>query len=535
MKKRDFIAKSKYKISLSLLLFLFLSGCAKPITPAVNQIEISPLESSSTTKDVVVFFDDDPTDQWNYGKLYALMVRNLLGHFDTEITLVDVADYTAGLLGDFQAGIYIGNIYDYPLSEDFLRDVFNSEDPFLWINANIWQLFDSEEWDAAERFGFEYVESEVINPDVKIIYKDHEVPRLESDIYFNLVSIDMGSKCEELATLRFSETEEEPYAIRCGEFYYITHNPLANFYTSYLVFADMLHDLLGTSTTESHQALVRFEDLTPGNVNYDVIREQVDFLYENGIPFAFGVIPVNTDPEGVWGEPGKTVYLYEDFMLQDLIEYMIERGGTPILHGYTHQYDSITGVDYEFWNGEEDIPFPQDGYSWASERIAAGIEQFEKALGYSPAIWETPHYSASPNTYFALSNYFDVIYERVMVFNDLTIVTEDIGMDYSKITNKTQTFPYQIFDSFYGMRILPENLGYLEEGGEDEFGVPPTPEGKIKLADMYSVVRDGVVSFMFHHWQPSQDFYDTINGIQELGYTFVSVADLLQEGPPEYK
>jgi uncharacterized protein YdaL len=103
---------------------------------------------------------------------------------------------------------------------------------------------------------------------------------------------------------------------------------MSNFYASYLVFADLLHDLLDTDVVESHRALVRFEDLTPGNVNYDVIREQVDFLYEKGIPFTFGVIPVYTDPEGVWGEPGKTVYLYEDFMLQDLIKYMIAHGGT---------------------------------------------------------------------------------------------------------------------------------------------------------------------------------------------------------------
>jgi uncharacterized protein YdaL len=205
------------------------------------------------------------------------------------------------------------------------------------------------------------------------------------------------------------------------------------------------------------------------------------------------------------------------------------------LHGYTHQHDSISGVDYEFWDGEKDIPFPEDDYTWASGRIASGIEQFEKALDYAPVIWETPHYSASPNTYFALANYFNVIYERVMVFNDLNIVSEDSEIDYTKIPYVTQTFPYQIFDSFYGLRIIPENLGYLEEGGEEEFGVPPTPEGKLILADMYSVVRDGVVSFMFHHWQPSQDFYDTINGLEDMGYTFVSIDELLQEIPPEYK
>ena len=533
MKRGDRWMKKKGSVILIVFCLSLLLGCTQVKTPVVNQIEISQNIESATVKKVVIYYDDDPTDQWNYGKIYASMVRNLLGHFNTDVLILDVADYQEGMLTEYAAGIYIGNIYDYPLSDDFLQDVVKSDNPFLWMNSNIWQLFKNEEWGAIEKLGFEYVEAEIINPDVKIIYKEKELPRLESDVYFNLVNIDAGSQCEELATLQITGAKDQPYAIRCGNFFFITHNPMANFYTSYLVFADLLHDLLDTNVAESHRALVRFEDLMPGNTNYDLVKEQVNFLYEKNIPFAFGVIPVNTDPEGVWGEPGKTVYLYEDFMLQDLIAYMVKHGGTPVLHGYTHQHDSITGVDYEFWDGENDIPFPEDSYSWADERIKAGVAQFEKAMGYAPLIWETPHYSASPNTYFALANSFNVIYERVQVFNDLNVVSEDSSIDYTKIPYITQTFPYQIFKSNYGLRILPENLGYLEEGGDPEFGVPPTPAGKLALADMYSVVRDGVVSLMFHHWQPAQDLYDTINGLEDMGYTFISVTDLLQEMPVE--
>lgn len=525
--------KKKNTVLLIVLCLTLLLGCSRAKTPVVNQIDLSETVDSTAEKKVAVFYDDDPTDQWNYGKIYAGMARNLLGHFNTDVSIIDVADYQRGMLSGFNAGIYIGNIYDYPLSDDFLNDVIHSENSFMWLNANIWQLFKNEAWGASEELEFKYVESEVINPEVKISYKNKELPRLESDVYFNLVNIEPGSQCEQLATLQITGAVDQPYAIRCGNFFYITHNPMANFYASYLVFADLLHDLLNTGVVENHRALVRFEDLMPGNTNYDRVKEQVDFLYKKGIPFAFGVIPVNTDPEGVWGEPGKTVYLYEDFMLQDLIKYMVEHGGTPVLHGYTHQHDSISGVDFEFWDGENDKPFPEDSYTWADERIKAGVQQFEKAIGYAPVIWETPHYSASPNTYFALANSFKVIYERIQVFNDLDIPTANSSVDYTNIPYITQTFPYQIFHSMYGLRILPENLGYLEEGGDEEFGVLPTPEGKLALADMYWVVRDGVVSLMFHHWQPSQNFYDTINGLEQMGYTFVSVSDLLNESPAE--
>ena len=74
----------------------------------------------------------------------------------------------------------------------------------------------------------------------------------------------------------------------------------------------------------------------------------------------------------------------------------------------------------------------------------------------------------------------------------------------------------------------------MERGGIPELGFPPTPQGKADLAKMYTVVRDGVVSFMFHHWQPESDLYETIQNIQKLGYTFVSVNDLLKDVPPTY-
>jgi len=103
------------------------------------------------------------------------------------------------------------------------------------------------------------------------------------------------------------------------------------------------------------------------------------------------VIPVNTDPTGVWGEPGETTHLYGDFALQDLIHYMVKKGGgTPIIHGYTHQHDTNSGIDYEFWNGRQNNPYPEDAYDWALGRIDAGIAEFEKGLEYPRSFGKRP-------------------------------------------------------------------------------------------------------------------------------------------------
>lgn len=521
-------------------LIVTASACSHPV-PLNGQktdLTLSSIADFPAPKKVVVYYEDDPGQEWNFGKIYAITTRNLLGHFSTQVDLANVAEYRSGDLRQYDASIYLGNLYDYPLPDAFKQDVLNNSKPFLWINYNIWQLYQNPAWDASRKLGFEYLEVQTIKPFTNILYKGQRLPRLDTDLEFNMVNIEAGSGCSELAFIEVQQngkSSNEPFTIRCGNFFYMANNPLANFFASYLVLADILHDLLGTNAQANRQALVRLEDLTPGNVNYEILRREVDALYEMGIPFAFGVIPVNYDPLGVTGKAGLRIPLHKDFLLQGLIKDMIAKGGTPVMHGFTHQHTTNSAIDYEFWDGDNNQPFPEDGYDWALDRIDQGRGEFNLAMGFVPQIWETPHYSASPNTYFAVAERFGVVYERLSIFNSLDIPQPGNSVDYSNVKSFTYTTPYQLFTSFYGFRVLPENLGYLERGGIPELGFSPTPQGKADLARMYTVVRDGVVSFMFHHWQPEEDLYETIRLLQELGYTFVSAGDLLQELPPAYQ
>lgn len=66
------------------------------------------------------------------------MVRNLLVHLDTEVQIVNVRDYQPGMLAKFDAALYLATIYDYPLGDDFLQDVYDNQKPFMWLNYNIW-------------------------------------------------------------------------------------------------------------------------------------------------------------------------------------------------------------------------------------------------------------------------------------------------------------------------------------------------------------------------------------------------------------
>jgi uncharacterized protein YdaL len=325
-------------ILVSFSFLLILGGCAGIAGQDSQQSVLAPSSAAEfpKAKTVVVYYEDDPTQDWNYGITYAIMMRNLLGHFSTVVTLADVKDYASGDLNRYDSAIYIGSLYDYPLSDSFSSDALNSSKPFMWINYNIWKLFEKTEWNAEAKLGFKYLNVDRITPFNKIVYKGQDLPRLDSDVEYNIVSIDVGSKCSIGATIELQQKEQPvkaPYSISCGNFYYMAQNPFANFFASYLVVADTLHDFLGTRVQPSMRALVRFEDLTPGNVNYEMLRREVDTLNKMGIPFSFGVIPVNYDPLGVTGKAGKLIPLHKDFLFQDLIRYMISKGGTPVIHG----------------------------------------------------------------------------------------------------------------------------------------------------------------------------------------------------------
>jgi uncharacterized protein YdaL len=83
-----------------------------------------------------------------------------------------------------------------------------------------------------------------------------------------------------------------------------------------------------------------------------------------------------------------------------------------------------------------------------------------------------------------------------------------------------QLFPYVVRD-VYGSRVLPENLGNV---GLEHFHIFPRrlPADIVDAARKNLVVRDGVAGFYFHPFLDMRYLVETVEGIRELGYTFVS-------------
>lgn len=497
----------------------------------------------------------------------GLAAANLATHFGL-VTMEPVADYQGGTMEDYDAVIYLGSSWAEELPQDFIDDVLDGQTEVLWAGANADELTGGYSGEHAEEFidSYHWDPSETTanaRDDVtKVLYKETELDRDESidGHYLHVPAIVEESEVEVLAwalcgTLDQSrdcegaEGDRFPWAIRSGNLTYVSEVPFDFMEESsrYLVWADLYYDLLDPEAESEAKAAVRLEDVGPESDPED-LKRIADLLYERGIPFQVALFPVHvakvpdSDPTRWYA-----VSLHETPRVVEALQYMEERGGTMIHHGTTHQYgawdnpySSQSGADYEFFRAHcsatKDPPYEfqdceQD--SWVrltgavskdapqdhAERMRIGRQIIDDVGLQAPDIFEVPHYAASPNAYLAMAEDYDYRYERVQYFAGLIS-----GKTYDSQTAFTQFFPYRVHD-VYGQTILPENLGNIAVEWQNNHA-PRDPQFLIDNAERNLVVRESTASFFFHPFLDPQYLADVVDGVEDLGYTFVPADEL---------
>ncbi len=326
----------------------------------------------------------------------------------------------------------------------------------------------------------------------------------------------------------------------------------------YLAFSDLMFNALDPTAPPVHQALVRLEDVSPGLDTPQQLEADADYLYSQHVPFSVGVIPEYLDPNGTFnnGTPvNENISQTSTATIRAFdaaLQYMQARGGTIIEHGDTHQYsnvpnpyDAVTGDDFEFYQswcsttfgGPADPtspcpntdyvvqggPLPNDSQAWAEARVARGQSLFAQAGLPTPAIWETPHYAASAADYAGIGQVFSIRYERGKYFGgQLSGQPTDYTHEFE------QFFPYVVHD-INGTTVLPENLGNYEPDTANNHP-PRPPSAIIANAQAEHADRHGVASFFVHPYYDVSYLQQIVQGIQALGYTFVSPQSLLGSG-----
>jgi len=425
----------------------------------------------------------------------ARYLSNLLGHFNVSVVIRPLNEYKLGEMNSSDIIFYINYEKEFLLPAEFKNDFYKNKKTFCWLNHQI-KLLDQNFLKRNYGFHFQrYSENQGFN---KVIYKGTVFPKGDDNV--NIVQIDNPSLAEVVCFAFDKKNEKAPYIVKARNLWFVADSPFSYFTEQdrYILFADLLHEIVGENHPEKHMAFVRIEDVNATTEPKGLLKI-AKYLHSNNIPFAIALVPVYIDPDK------KLEYHLEDKpALLSVLKKLPSLGGTFVMHGYTHQYHGVSTDDYEFWDDVADKPVRGDSVEYASRRLEKGVKELY-SNGIYPFAWETPHYFASRNAYLAIRKYFSLTYDRRGV------------MDY---LGSDQFFPYMVKD-MYGQRVLPEDLGYVHEENPDTADV-------LGAAKLEYQVRDGCASFFFHPFLDIKYLRQIIDSLKNMGYAF---ADIKTFGP----
>jgi uncharacterized protein YdaL len=475
----------------------------------------------------------DTTGQWGWlGELYGMMAANLASHFGTWMAM-PVVSYTSGLLNQYTAVIYVGSSYGEAIPAAFVTDVVNTGVPVIWINDNIWELTASYPSFSAV-YGWMWSGFDTSSV-AEVDYKSQKLKRYAANTAGIMNYASIGTGVTVLANCVRSDGSTFPWAVRSRNLTYLGENPLVYIGEGdrYLIFCDLLFDALAPNTPTRHRATVRIEDINVTDDPKPLIKV-AQWLYSNGIPFGFQVIPLYLDPNGYYnnGTPVRAP-LHNYPMMIAAFNTMQLLGGTMMLHGWTHQYSNVanpyTGVsgdDCEFYrvtqNADKTLnysgPVAEDtSTAWAANRLASAFAELTASALAVPKLWTFPSYAASVFGYQAVTSAqvngqpaFAARAERPLYFSGFM---SGGTIDYTRVVG--QYFPYTVTD-VYKCNVLADTLGGI--------GRARLPADIIADAQRNLVVRDGFASFFYHASDDISYLQQTVNGLKNLGYTFFAPA-----------
>ena len=491
---------------------------------------------------VLILHDSTGPFGW-VGDIHARMLANLIGHFDLPRRVLPVEEYEPGDIAGARAVFYLGGAFDNPLPDSFKSEVLVTTNPVCWFKYNLWQVGASSPGEFQTRFGFRFDFLDQTGYPT-VTYKGETFAKNQADPELGRTTILDPSVASIVAwACDPGASNCLPYIVRGGNLWYVADAPFSFLGEEdrYIIFADVLHDILGIDHQENHRALIRIEDVNP-TFSPDRLRAMADLLYAEGVPFLANIIPVYTDPLGHYnGGVPRTVSLSQSPEFQQALRYVTARGGQIVLHGYTHQYGAVpnpyqgvSGEDYEFFRVTLDPlgnfaaaqPVPEDSRRWAQSRVRAARRELKRS-GFVAAAWSTPHYAASAIDYEVFGVNFALTIQRALYFGG----TGRVGGKSGRVRTRNeaasdnarfagQFFPYVIQNDIYGQKVIPENLGNVDLPTLSGATVRQ-PADLIRVARKQKVVRDGWASGFFHPFLDPESLRELVRGVKAEGYTYV--------------
>ncbi|EGT4693298.1 DUF2334 domain-containing protein, partial [Clostridioides difficile] len=446
-------------------------------------------EITSSTDKVLIIYDSKKETAYNRDILNIM--RTLLGRFSSDIELLKLSNYDGEINKNYYSHIFILGINENSYNNDkntknLISSLNSYKGTICWLGYGIENLLEHK------KYNLDYVGK--TNNIVSVNYRGKSY-NLDEHYVFNIVeSKDTSNK----VIGNINDTlNKYPYIINDKNLFYVSKLDLDG--VLFYIFCDSLNDIFNIKTFDKGRIFVRIEDVHAFREPKNLV-EIADYLSSKNIPFTIALIPAYVNPKN-----HKVITLSESPEIVKAIKYMQDKGGTVILHGYTHQYkkEEVSGEGYEFWDGKKDEPLKENMKIFVKDRVLNGLRVCIEN-GIYPLAFEAPHYAMESEGYKELKKYFS------------TYMGQHQNNDKKFSTN---TYPYIIRDTEEFNIFIPENLGYIDP--EDKFTFQNIKENLNKL----SIVRGFSGGFFFHSYLNIEYLKNTIEYLEKQNIEFMNLRD----------
>lgn len=458
-----------YKKRLFVLLTLLILFTANTVSYA----------DSNSGKKTLIIYENEKSFAYNENKVNHL--KQLLYVFNKDVSKVSVNDYKKGYMEKFDY-VFVINIRNDIKNTNFLTDLTNFKNRIYWIGDQIENFLNY-----SNKYSITYNSKN--NNITKLNYKNKELAANGVNSY-NIINPSSSTNVISSMTDGYNTY---PFILNEKNLYYISKWDLQNSY----IFDDTLNDFYERKKIEKSEIFVRIEDVHPFR-DTKKLREIADYLYKENVPFMIALIPTYVD-----SKTGKinTLDSKDDFV--ETIKYMQKKGGSVILHGYTHQigHKEVSGEGYEFWDIKNDRPVKEDMYTYVKNRFLSGLRLCVEN-GIYPLAFEAPHYAMNIDGYKEAKKYFSTYVGQYQNNND---------------NFATSTFPYTIKNSDTFETFIPENLGFIDD--ENMFAVDEIKE-KFETLQM---VRGYSGGFFYHPYLDIKYLKESIKYLKDNNVNFLDL------------
>ena len=257
-------------------------------------------QTTRTTADTGTLILYDTSGQWGWlGEQYALAGANLASHFG-RWSAKPVTEYTSGEMRAYKAVIYIGSTYNEPTPQVRSSTTRSPASPRScgWAGTS----GSSRSAPAAGRSRRSTdgrTAASTTMTSLRSRTRDRASRAPSTPVRSWTIQRIDTNKAKVIANAQTTDGDTFPWAIASGNLTYVGEIPFAYMKETdrYLIFSDLLFDVLAPNTQERHRAMVRLEDIGCDSDPEELIRI-ADYLSGAGVPFSFGVFPVYRDPKG---------------------------------------------------------------------------------------------------------------------------------------------------------------------------------------------------------------------------------------------